>query len=156
MKELTAANCQDRILEKCIEKNDKPLHVVEIKNDIFPTLTEDEIILLLKRISNSSDPVANVVISDYTESVEKNGITEKFLKQGGFTQIENLEIDKQKKQLYKENLELEKTEVDLDLAKKMLKEYPKTKWFARFGFFLALGLAVFELIKFIIELRTKS
>ncbi len=38
----------------------------------------------------------------------------------------------------------------------MLKEYPKTKWFARFGFFVASGLAIFEIVKFILELLDKS
>ena len=156
MKELTTAKCLDLILENCIKKDDKPLSVHEIKNNIFPELTEDEITLLLTKISNSSDPIAKVTISDYTECIEKNGITERFLKQGGFSEIEKEEVENQKKQEYKEKLELEKTEIDLDLAKRMLKEYPKTKWFARFGFFIAVGLAFFEIIKFIFELIEKN
>ncbi|RLD56561.1 MAG: hypothetical protein DRJ01_15080 [Bacteroidetes bacterium] len=56
----------------------------------------------------------------------------------------------------KENLELEKTKVDLDLAKKMLKEYPKTKWFARIGFFIAIGLGLLEIIKFLIQLMSND
>lgn len=47
---------------------------------------------------------------------------------------------------YVKNLEVEKTETDLKLAKKMLKEYPYTKWFARIGFAIALGLGLLELI----------
>lgn len=156
MKELTTANCLDLILENCIKKDDKPLFAHDIKNDILQELTEDEIILLLTKISNSSDPIAEVTISENTECIEKNGITERFLKQGGFSAIEKEEIKNQEKQAYKENLELEKTEVDLDLAKKMLKEYPKTKWFARFGFFIALGLAIFQIIRFILELIEKK
>lgn len=39
----------------------------------------------------------------------------------------------------------EKEETDLILAKKMLKEFPKTKWFARIGLLIAIGLALKEL-----------
>ncbi|MDT7832217.1 hypothetical protein RQM59_07485 [Flavobacteriaceae bacterium S356] len=51
------------------------------------------------------------------------------------------------KQHEKDELDLEKNKVDLELAKQMLKEYPKTKWFARIGFFIAICLAILELIK---------
>jgi len=51
----------------------------------------------------------------------------------------------------KERLELRKTQVDLDLAEKMLEEYPKTKWFARIGFFIGITLAIFEVIKWLKE-----
>ena len=47
----------------------------------------------------------------------------------------------------KERIEFEKSKIDLDLAQKMLKEYPYTKWFARIGFVIAIVLAVLELIQ---------
>jgi hypothetical protein len=50
---------------------------------------------------------------------------------------------------YVKNLEIEKTVTDLKLAKKMLKEYPYTKWFARIGFAIAIGLGLLELIRFL-------
>lgn len=40
---------------------------------------------------------------------------------------------------------LEKSEVDFELAKRTLEEYPKTKWFARIGFIIAIILALKEL-----------
>jgi hypothetical protein len=40
---------------------------------------------------------------------------------------------------------LNKTNTDLELAEKTLKEFPKTKWFARIGFFIAIVLALKEL-----------
>ena len=47
----------------------------------------------------------------------------------------------------KEKIEFEKSKIDLDLAQKMLKEYPYTKWFARIGIFIAVVLAILELIQ---------
>lgn len=45
----------------------------------------------------------------------------------------------------KDDLELNKLKVDLQLAEETLKEFPKTKWFARIGFFIAIVLALKEL-----------
>ena len=45
----------------------------------------------------------------------------------------------------KDELELNKLKVDLQLAKETLKEFPKTKWFARIGLFIAIVLAFKEL-----------
>jgi predicted transcriptional regulator len=47
----------------------------------------------------------------------------------------------------KGRIEFEKSKIDLDLAQKMLKEYPYTKWFARIGFLIAVVLAVLEIIR---------
>jgi predicted transcriptional regulator len=45
----------------------------------------------------------------------------------------------------KERIEFEKSKIDLELAQKMLKEFPKTKRFARIGLFIAIVLALKEL-----------
>lgn len=58
---------------------------------------------------------------------------------------EKFNLEENKRKSYIENLELEKTKLDIDLAKKMIKEYPKTKWFARIGFIIAIALALKEL-----------
>lgn len=51
----------------------------------------------------------------------------------------------------KDGLELRKSKVDLELAEKMLKEYPKTKWIARIGFIIGIALAVLQLIKWLTQ-----
>ena len=51
----------------------------------------------------------------------------------------------------KQDLELEKSKVDLELAKKILKEYPKTKWSARIGLIIAILLVIIDIVKFILE-----
>ena len=53
----------------------------------------------------------------------------------------------------KERIEFEKSKIDLELSKKMLKEYPYTKWLARIGAFMGIGLAVLEVIKWLIKLE---
>ncbi|MBC7438529.1 MAG: hypothetical protein H7250_00895 [Flavobacterium sp.] len=45
----------------------------------------------------------------------------------------------------KERIEFEKSKIDLVLAKKMLKEYPYTKWLARIGAFIGIVLGLKEL-----------
>ena len=51
----------------------------------------------------------------------------------------------------KKRIEFEKSKIDLDLAKKMLKEYPYTKWFARIAIFISACLGFLELIRYIKE-----
>ena len=45
----------------------------------------------------------------------------------------------------KERIEFEKSKIDLELAQKMLKEFPKTKWFARIAIFISVCLGFLEL-----------
>ena len=45
----------------------------------------------------------------------------------------------------KERIEFEKSKTDLKLAKETLKEFPKTKWFARIGFFISILLLAKEI-----------
>jgi hypothetical protein len=47
----------------------------------------------------------------------------------------------------KDRIEFEKSKIDLELAQKMLKEYPYTKWFARIGFAIAIILAALEILQ---------
>lgn len=56
-------------------------------------------------------------------------------------------IEEHKYLAEKERIEFEKSKLDLDLARKMLKEYPYTKWFARVSILIALVLAVLEVIR---------
>jgi hypothetical protein len=62
---------------------------------------------------------------------------------------------KSKRIIEKEEIEFEKSRIDLELAKKMLKEYPKTKLISRFGFFIALVLALKELYIWLMQLLSQ-
>lgn len=79
--------------------------------------------------------------------ISQNGLT--ILKIGGYKKYLDTLQQQSDHDDYVKNLEIEKTETDLKLAKKMLKEYPYTKCFARIGFAIALGLGILELIRFL-------
>lgn len=79
--------------------------------------------------------------------ISQNGLA--ILRIGGYKKYLDALKEQSDNDEYVRNLEIEKTKTDLDLAKKMLKEYPYTKWFARIGFAIALGLGLLELIRFL-------
>lgn len=64
-----------------------------------------------------------------------------------FNLLYNLQLQKEKK----EEKEYQKMLIDMELNEKMLKEYPKTKWFARIAFIIAISLALLEILKFVLE-----
>jgi|GEM_PF-2409345 len=74
--------------------------------------------------------------------IKKTIKTQSFKDNGGFMSLFNEKI---KEKEFK-NIERRSREVNLELAEKTLKEFPKTKWFARIGFGIAVILALKELI----------
>jgi len=60
-----------------------------------------------------------------------------------------------KQELAHKAREVEKTKIDLEIAKKMLKEYPTTKRMARYGFIIAIILAAIELLRYLNELTSE-
>jgi hypothetical protein len=74
-------------------------------------------------------------------NIKSNSNTLQFKKQGGFEKLYS-ELNKVKK---RENFEFKKSKTDFELAEKMLKEFSKTKWFARIGFIIAIVLMLKEL-----------
>lgn len=148
IKTLSEGQAKDLILEYALENQERTITAHEINRQVFPHFNEDEIMFLFEKIQNTVDKVADVRISEYNCLITATGITKLFLEQGGFTKTEIETIKEKQKQLEKEKIEFEKSKIDLELAKKMLKEYPYTKWFARIGFIIALVLGVIELIQF--------
>lgn len=67
------------------------------------------------------------------------------IKNGGWVKHLEIEIESKKHIQIKSKLEFEKSKTDLDLAKKMLEEYPYTKWLARIGAFIGIVLGLKEL-----------
>lgn len=61
-----------------------------------------------------------------------------------FTSFQDIRDKELAKELM-EKIEYEKSLIDLELSKKILKEYPYTKWAARIGLFIAFALALKEL-----------
>lgn len=143
-------NDLDKILDFLIkhfnkERNVLMPNVMSIQKDLFPYYNTDQVISLLNQIHNNRPDILKYKRTNSGDLIQITGLTESFLNQGGFTKIEenqNIEFKKKKK---KENLEYEKTKIDLELSKKILEEFPKTKWFARIGFIIGIVLMLKEL-----------
>lgn len=115
-------------------------NIVDLQNpDIYPKIDEyfDRSVFLknIEYLENNSFIIEDDN-RDSKYSITKKG--EKYL-----TQI----IEEHKYIAEKERIEFEKSKIDLDLAQKMLKEYPLTKWFARIGFIIAIVLAILEILQ---------
>ena len=121
-----------------------------IKSDILKGKNEDEIEFLIKQIIKEKPELLRIEkVLDLPLAVNPTKLVDSFLKNGGFNKIES-ELKEKK------DIEFRKTKVDLQLAEKMLEEYPKTKWFARIGFIIGICLAVLELLKFLIPIMFPS
>ena len=81
-------------------------------------------------------------LTEFGFEIAKNGGWLKFIAEQK-EQNEQNEIKKTETEL----ITFEKSKIDLELSKKMLEEYPYTKWFARIGFVIALILAVLEILQ---------
>ncbi|WP_296386917.1 hypothetical protein [Winogradskyella sp.] len=114
----------------------------------YNTVTEFKRYLYVLNKYNVCDCISSMDMIN----VRVNEYTPQFKTLGGFKKL-YADLKKQEK---REKLELRKTKVDLNLAEKMLEEYPKTKWFARIGFFIGIGLAILELIKLLIPILFPS
>jgi hypothetical protein len=78
----------------------------------------------------------NWITLDHGRIFTCNNNTKGFLESGGFQKIYN---DEKMQEL--------KDEIELNLARKTLKDYPFTKWIAWIGFLIAFGLAILEIAK---------
>lgn len=81
--------------------------------------------------------------------VSQNGFT--ILRVGGYKKYLELLQQQSDHEEYVKNLEIEKTKVDLELAKKILEEYPVTKMTARIAFIIAVVSTVLALLQLVIK-----
>lgn len=112
---LSEAQAKDEILKHLIKNPKSDFSATDILKDVFPELNEDMCRLLIKRIANSTDEIVNI-FDEYEShiSIQANGLTKSFLKQGGYfsleeqenIQVNEKELDKRIKKLTLENLEL--------------------------------------------------
>ncbi|MCD8426009.1 hypothetical protein LNJ40_11995 [Tenacibaculum dicentrarchi] len=142
IKNVTEGEAKDLILKSAIKLGDKPLSAVKVHKDILPDISLDEIEFLFKKIRDINDQVADVRISEFNCLIIANGITEKFIKQGGFTKQEKNILELQKKEIEKERIDFEKSNIDLRLKRWQV----KTFWWI-FGFsFIGFGFSVYNFI----------
>lgn len=112
---LSEAQAKDEILKHLIKNPKSDFSATDILKDVFPELNEDLCRLLIKRIANSTDDIVETydAFEPYI-SIRANGLTKSFLKQGGYSFLEEQEnsmikeeeLDKRIKELTLENLEL--------------------------------------------------
>jgi hypothetical protein len=121
---------------------------------VFPDLHQDEIVNLIDEMESIKPEVFKRLSKGMTSPIEANGLTKSFLKKGGFTKIKQDLLDEEQKLKERDDIEFEKTNVDLQLAKETLKEFPRTKWFARVGFIIAVVLAIKEILMLLEPLLT--
>jgi len=149
---IKTAEAKDKILKYIIEKA-KHTTVYDVKNDVFPDESNDVLELVFKQIGRFNN-IIEMTFSDHVGTVLiPNDLTKIFLEEGGFVRKAKEDLAEKIKTEEAKNIELEKSKIDLELAKKMLKEYPYTKWMSRVAFIIALALAVFELYKFLIKIN---
>lgn len=152
---VTEGEAKDRILEYSLTKFEQHIHAAEIQEEVFPDLTEHEVKFLIEKIDRNSSDIAEIGINEYNCLIKSNPITKRFLENGGFTKLEKDKAIRLAREKEIEEIEFKKSKIDLELAEQMLEEYPKTKRFARIGAFIGIGLALLELIKWIMKLQSQ-
>ena len=125
-----------------VESPNKYLFRTDFKNEKGRQLSES---LRFAKIMHEKCLIKLEPGKEYRCDLEEFGI-DVFNKGGWIKHLENENI-KGNLKAEKENLDFEKSKVDFELATKMLKEYPYTKWFARIGFVIAIVLAVLEILQ---------
>jgi hypothetical protein len=141
-------NKKDLILKAMISETEINPYFTNnsLKESLFPELHIDQVKYIVESIKNQKPELLE--INDYSEEeklIQPTGLVYEFLNQGGFTKIEKEKGELLKKQAEKEELEIKKSRVDLELAEKMLKEFPTTKVFSRIGAFIGIVLLLKEL-----------
>lgn len=79
------------------------------------------------------------------DEIKITGHGRKVLKENSIDEHLALVIKDRQRKKEKEELEYEKTTVDLKLAKETLKEFPRTKWFARISLIISIILLIKEI-----------
>lgn len=145
----------DAILEFVLQFNGNGIMPDLIKRDLLIDLNTSQIKQLIREIKQLKPEVAVVSEGNVGITICSNQLTKIFLNEGGFTKIESELISEQKALKEKNDLEWEKSKLDLELAKKNLEEFPKIKKRANIGLGIAIVLAIVQLIQWIIELSSK-
>jgi predicted transcriptional regulator len=136
---------ENRINERNMNNNEIKNHLIFFKQNVV-NLRDQDLCTKIDRHFDRTLFIQNIDFLERNSLIVENdnrdsiySITEKgeeFLKQV---------IEDDKYIAEKERIEFENSKINLELSQKMLKEFPKTKWFARIGLFIAIVLALKEL-----------
>lgn len=146
--EFSEAEAKDEILKFCIKFPKERITTNTIIKKVFPNSSREKINYLLKEIAvflGADKFTLKFNTTSSTSFITTNELTKEFLNTSSFTKIEIENLKKLRKEEEKATIEFRKTKIDLELAEKMLEEFPKTKWFARIGFIIGVVLMLKEL-----------
>lgn len=129
VKEITEGQAKDAILEFLLEEPDQSFSPYKIKEAMFPDLNLEEVTLLVERILNGAENVVEGNLGQFDNTfVKANGITKRFLNQGGFSKIEiELKADNERA-LKKELLEITLAESNIEANKLNKKNEKSNRW----------------------------
>lgn len=147
----------DLILEYIARDENRNVNVNKhlLHKEVFPELNTDQIVRLIDEMEYLKPEVFRRYNKGTNSPITSNGLTKTFLEQGGFTKIKKDAIEEQRKIDEKDDLELEKTKVDLELAKETLKELPKAKRQSRLAIIISVIAIIFQIIQWIVSLQSK-
>lgn len=123
-------------------KDGLDIRALELRNVDNKILEDEKSLALFNKLISES-----LISTDQFKRIQLSTKGFEILSNGGWLKHVENENSKSDFLAKKEALDFEKSKVDLELAKKVLKEYPYTKWFARIGFAIAIILAVLEIIQ---------
>lgn len=123
-------------------KDGLDIRALELRNIDKKILDNEKSLALFKTMISES-----LIFTDQYHSIQLSTRGYEILTNGGWLKYVENEKSKSDFLAKKEIVDFEKSKIDLDLAQKMLKEYPYTKWFARISIFIAVFLAILEIIR---------
>ena len=123
-------------------KDGLDIRALELRNVDNKILEDEKSLALFNKLISES-----LISTDQFKRIQLSTKGFEILSNGGWLKLVDNENSKSDFLAKKEALDFEKSKVDLELAKKVLKEQPYTKWFARSGFAIAIILAVLEIIQ---------
>lgn len=132
---------KDDLLKYCLKDINITWNVNVIKQNILQEISIEEIRKILFEIKQYEKPVANVSIS----KIRSNGYTEKFLDNGGFTKIAELEYEKELKTSERETLEINLAKSNLEaniLNKKIAIQNRKNEKQNRVSTWINIGIGI--------------
>jgi len=142
----------DRILDFISNEENKGnnFQSYDIKKHLFSNLNEDQVENMIREIIESKPKVITTLQSEPRVIVECNGLTRPFLKKGGFQAIFDNDFAKEVRKNEIEDLEFEKSSLDLILKKWQKKVF----WPVFLIALLGGGYSAFDFIERLIIIET--
>lgn len=156
---MSESQIKDAILKYCLKDgtDDNFMIASEIIRDVFPEMTNEEMMYYISEIIKHPDIIIDYFNHNETYIIKVDIKSLKFIENGGFTKIEEIEIQNIKKRLLIENFELALAESNLaanKLNKKIAKQNFKneksnkiTTWINIVIGIINIGLLVWQVVK---------